>query len=502
MLRSIIVAAGVLRAAATRRPIAVASLAVGVLAAAVRIPRVWSDSLWQDEVASARILREPTFASVLHRVARTESTPPLWYALGWLLHAAGTPIVDVRLVSVAAGAATAALVVMLARRVLPLRLAVVAGLLAALGHEFLVHGHELRAYALLTLLSAVFALLLARTTAPLRRRDLVALAACTAAGLLTHYFFCFTVAAGLAWIVLEPSLRGRRRAPLAAVAAGMAVTLPWLPDALTQYHQDRFWWIGRFRLRPVVDTPLRLFTPAIRPIPLLVVCGVVFATLCVFGAIRLARTSAVGRLFVALGLGPLLLAALVWAAGVRIFALRNLVEIGPFVAVLAAASVAYLPQRARLTAAVAVATALAAGFFTFGTKPDAVPFGNIARVLVREGWGRRDPIAVFGGQNGFFSFRSPLEWYLPRQPELTLGRTTATPCDTVFAVVHSRKRAQRLRELGIAESSWIDGYDVLRLRLRGWPGEEALGRPSLITATTGHASCVSPVLAGRDRPLA
>ena len=59
---------------------------------------------------------------MLHRVVRTESTPPLWYSLGWLLHAAGASILDVRLVSVAAGAATAALVVTLARPLLPLRL--------------------------------------------------------------------------------------------------------------------------------------------------------------------------------------------------------------------------------------------------------------------------------------------------------------------------------------------------------------------------------------------
>jgi len=230
----------------------VLAAAIAVVAVAARLPHVWSDSLWQDEVASARILREPTFGAMLHRVVRTESTPPLWYTLGWLFHAAGASILDVRLISVAAGGATAALVVLLTREVLPLRLAAVAGLLAALGSSLLAHGHELRAYALLAALATTFAFLLARATRAQRTGNLVALGCCTAAGLLTHYFFCFTALAGLAWLLGEPELRGKRRRPLAALALGGAATLPWLPSALTQYHADRFWWIGPFRLREVV----------------------------------------------------------------------------------------------------------------------------------------------------------------------------------------------------------------------------------------------------------
>jgi len=36
-----------------------------------------------DEVASARIINEPTFPGMLAHVARTESTPPLYYLLAW-----------------------------------------------------------------------------------------------------------------------------------------------------------------------------------------------------------------------------------------------------------------------------------------------------------------------------------------------------------------------------------------------------------------------------------
>ncbi len=475
------------------------ALAIGVLAAAARLPHVWSDSLWQDEVASARILREPSFLTMLHRVVRTESTPPLWYSLGWLLHAAGASILDVRLVSVAAGAATAALVVVLARPLMPLRLAVVAGLLTGFGRTFLAHGHELRAYALLALVSVAFAWTLVRAQ---RRRDLVAVAACTAAGVLTHYFFCFTLLAGCVWIAFEPELRGRRRALGGAVVAGLVAASPWLPAAFVQYRQDRFWWIGPFTLHAVVSTPLKLFAPSVGSQPVQAVASLGFILLCYFGAVRLWRTSARGRLCVLLAAGPLLGAAAAWAAGSHIYAERNLIGVGPFAALLASAALVHLPQHARALAVATAVAALAVGFFSFGTAATAAPFDGIAHALVREGWRRNDPIAVFGGMPGFFSYRSPLEWYLPRQPELAFGRRTGRACSTVFAVVQSRSHARRLRALGDIESRWIDGYDVLRLRLHGWHTEHELGRPALITATVHHASCVAPVLSGRLKPLA
>src|SRR6476660_5434354 len=94
--------------------------AVALLAIAVRLPGVFTQALWQDEVASARIITEPTVPRLLGHVARTESTPPLWYLLGWLAHQAGAPTQDVRLLSVAAGAVLAAVVVDVAARVVTL----------------------------------------------------------------------------------------------------------------------------------------------------------------------------------------------------------------------------------------------------------------------------------------------------------------------------------------------------------------------------------------------
>src|SRR3954471_16109779 len=236
--------------------------AVAVAAVAARLPGLFTQSLSQDEVASARIIGEQTFPHLLVHVARTESTPPLWYTLAWVTHRSGVPIQDVRLLSVAAGATLAALVVDMAGSVLGLSFAALAGLMTAIGSQLVSHGRELRAYELLAVLAVVFArAVLAEVEAPSRRREL-ALAAVVAAGGLTHYFFAFMVVAALGWLWLDPATRAVRRRVTVAIGLGTLAAAPWLPVTLAQYHQDRFWWIGAFRLRPVLAVPLRLFTAA------------------------------------------------------------------------------------------------------------------------------------------------------------------------------------------------------------------------------------------------
>src|SRR6516162_10711469 len=144
------------------RRIDVTAAALGAATVVLRVPRALGEGLWQDEVASARILREPTLGRVLGHVARTESTPPLWYGLGWAVHQVGVGIVDVRLLSALFDGVFVALVVVLARRVVPPVPAVLAGVLDALGGNFAFAGRELRAYMLLALLAIAFALLLDR----------------------------------------------------------------------------------------------------------------------------------------------------------------------------------------------------------------------------------------------------------------------------------------------------------------------------------------------------
>jgi hypothetical protein len=454
-------------------------LAVAVVATAVRLPGVYTQAFWQDEVASARIINEPTFPRMLAHVARTESTPPLWYALGWLLRQAAAPMQDIRLLSVASGALLAALVVDVARRVVPLQLAALAGLLVALGGELVGHGQELRSYELLALLSLVLArCLLAEVEAPTGRHGL-ALGAAVAAGGLTHYFFAFSVLAALAWLWLDPCVRAMRRRATAAILSGGAVASAWAPVMLRQLHQGRFWWIGPFQLRTVVAAPARLFTYAYTNTPPGIAVSAAGLLLVVAGCARLGRTSAAGRLVAVLALGPLAEAAAVWAGGVRIFALRNLIEIAPFVAVAAVAGIAAVPRRAAVPLGAATAALLLLPFTPFTRSGGTPPYNAMARALVAEGWTPAEPVAVFGN---FYPYRAPLEWYLPHQPVLDASRLLKGVCRTVFV---------------------IRGHDVDRLRLhRPLETDRRLRGATFLSSPADKSPCVRPITTGRLASLA
>ncbi len=449
------------------------TIAVALVAVAARLPAVHTRALWEDETASARILSEGAFPHVLRHVARTESTPPLWYALGWLVHRAGVSIVDVRLLSVLAGGLLAAVVVDLARKLVPLEVAALAGLLVALGAEIVWHGSELRAYELLALLAALLGrALLAEVEAPSRRRE-VALAATVAAGGLTHFFFAFSVIAALAWLWLEPGARTARRRATIAIAAGGAVACAWAPVMLTQYHQDRFWWIGPFSVRYVAAVPLRMFTYAFSDTPTGAVLSVVAVGVVAAGAARLSRASAGGRLVAVLALAPTIEAAAVWAGGMRIFALRNLIGTAPFVAVAAAAALAAVPAR-RLSLALGAAAAAALALAVIGGRSGVLPYDAISRTLVADGWRASEPVAVFGD---FFQYRGPLEWYLPHRPTLDPSRPTNRVCRTLYV---------------------IRGDDVQRLRDAR---PDTLRHATILASPVDAPACVRPVRTGRTASL-
>ena len=143
---------------------------LGALAAGLRLPLALTTPFWQDEIASARILAEPNLPAVLRHVVRTESTPPLWYAVAWLVHLAGVPFVEVRLLSVAEDAVLVAGTVLLAARLVPRRFAALAGALVAGGAQFSAEGRWIRAYELFALLTVAlaFALLAPRHGRPPR----------------------------------------------------------------------------------------------------------------------------------------------------------------------------------------------------------------------------------------------------------------------------------------------------------------------------------------------
>ena len=81
--------------------ILLAALAVGA-----RLALLNHQSLWFDEIVSATLAKQP-FGAMLHDVARTESTPPLYYVLLWVwVRLFGTTAVALRSLSACFGLLT------------------------------------------------------------------------------------------------------------------------------------------------------------------------------------------------------------------------------------------------------------------------------------------------------------------------------------------------------------------------------------------------------------
>jgi hypothetical protein len=440
---------------AGERPHATVAVAAGVavVAAAATLPGAIDLPLWQDEVASARVLLEATPAGVVEHVSRTESTPPGWYLLAWLGQEAGIPVEGLRFLSVALAAALAGLTVVYARRFLPLWTAALAGILTALAWQVVAHGTEVRAYSLLALLTLVFALLLERAAAEPRLGQLVALAACTVAGVYTHYFFLLAVAAGLVWLAVERELRAAAIRVGGTILLGAATLLAWLPGLLDQVGAERFGWIDAFDPVKFAALPSALFwdpgtiyaelgadpgfwEAAVRVAILVLVLG---------GCAVLWKLSSSARLCALLVIVPVAVSGIAWLAGLRIITGRNLIGVTAFAAVALAAVLLPLPRRAALTAA-ALGLALAVFSYVRAPMPERVDFDRVADALVDAGWAPGDAILVIGSLP---DFRSPLEWYLPG--DVTLPEATPREACTAVWVVTDVAEGRELLDLASPE---------------------------------------------------
>jgi hypothetical protein len=466
-----------------------ALVAIGALG--LRIPGAVRDAFWQDEVASARIVHLASPVAALRQVARGEATPPLWYMLGWLLHTAGASPWDYRWLSVAAGAAAAAAAFYCAQRVLPTWAAVFAGSVTAVAWELVVHGRELRAYALFSLLTVVFPLALLRAVRRPDRQSLIMLAAVVACGTMTNYFFGLSVLAGAGWLWLEPAVGTRARRPTLAIAVGLIPLVLWSPVLIHQYRAERFAWIGPFSIRRLVDTPWLLFVHHVPGGALRTLAPWLFLVVLAAGVAALGARSAEGRLLASLAAVPFVLTTLAWAAGAHVFAARNLIGVVPFAAIALAAVTARLPRAAGVPVAVGALAALAVGSIRAEATPPT-PYDRIADQLAADGWRPQDPIVLLGN---FFAFRSPLEWYLPQQPRLTLGlRQAAGSCPAVYVVAQGpRNRARIARSRVLRTSRVVGGVLVGRLNTSTLP---RLAGSSSFTTTAG-ALCVRPVAEAR-----
>jgi hypothetical protein len=414
------------------------ALAAAAVSGAVNIPRAVETSFWQDEVGAARVITVSGPFSMLRAVVGTENHPPGFYALGWILDRLGVPVVWDRAISVLAAMAVSGLVVLYARRLMPLWGAALAGLLTALGWQFWRHGWELRPYALFSLTCVLFAFALERAAEQPARRRLAVLAAAVAAGAMTHFFFLFTLGAGLIWLYLRQRQFLRRDNPsgyrrlLLAMSVGLVPLLAWLPAFYKQFNSGRFR-IPAFSLRSALETYGALFVRG----HVSLAVGLLVLGLVLVGAVRLWRASELGRLCALCAVVPVAAASFVWLVGPNIYIAKNLIGAAPFAAVAIAAALMALPRPLAIVATASVTALVVAGYAQ--KRGQIIPeYDLVAAALIQEGWQEQDPIIVFGPP---YQLLHPLDWYLPGS-RLEVANWNGTPCPRVYVIgVGGRGRA-------------------------------------------------------------
>ena len=194
-----------------------------LLALALRLGTLGLQSLDADEGFTAQIARR-SFGDAMAQIPRTESTPPLYYALVWLwTQVFGTGEWGLRSLSALAGVAAVPVIYAIGAALRSPRVGLIAAAFATVSPLLVWYSQEARAYMLLMLLTSLAFLFVVR-----ERVWLWALA--SAAALATHYFAAVVIAPMALWMLW-------RRVPRARWAIG-AVTLAGLALLPLLRHQN------------------------------------------------------------------------------------------------------------------------------------------------------------------------------------------------------------------------------------------------------------------------
>ena len=199
-----------------------AMVAVGAL---LRFWHLGTQGLWWDEATSGWLIRGG-LGHVAPAVARSESTPPLYYLLAWgWTHVFGAGAVGLRSFSAVAGLATVPAAFAAGRTLATPRIGLIAAALVAVNPFLVWYSQEARAYALLALLSTIVLWMFARARERPSARRHVAWGVAAALALVTHYFAFFALLPEAVLLLADRRVPIRRRliGPGVAALGGIAL---------------------------------------------------------------------------------------------------------------------------------------------------------------------------------------------------------------------------------------------------------------------------------------
>jgi mannosyltransferase len=335
--------AGAGRRGAIRWPIYAPIVVLVALAVTVRVAWITHQSLWFDEVVSLTLAKQP-FDSMLRGVARTESTPPLYYAVLWVwVRIFGTTALALRSASALIGVGTVVVIYLTGRIRFSRGAAFVAGALAATDPMMIWYSQETRAYALVTLFLAGTLYYFVRSRARQCEHAPVGWGILAGLALATHYFAAFVVIPEA--LILIYGYRRRLRTLLPALAIPAVTGVLLLPLALHQRGAGHTNFIAGLSLRARIQQPLNEYLLGTYSISTshLALAWLVIAVLAIVSIRRRARGGEQHEAFlmVAIAAAAFLLPLLVASSA---FFHRNLIVVLP--PLVLAAGVAFAPRHA------------------------------------------------------------------------------------------------------------------------------------------------------------
>jgi mannosyltransferase len=244
------------RARVLASPASFAVVALTVLAAVLRFAWIGRQGFWVDEGYTAMLVHLSP-GKMLALIPKTESTPPLYYCVAWVLgRVFGYGEAGLRSLSAIAGVATVPVAYAAARKLISNRAGLIAAALTACSPLMIWYSQEARSYSLLVLLTAVSLLAFAYARARPTTRMLIAWVVASGLALATHYYALLAIAPQAVWLL---AAHGRRRSVQVGVGVVGLCGLALLPLAISQNGTDNASWIGLLPLGLRLDQFIRQF---------------------------------------------------------------------------------------------------------------------------------------------------------------------------------------------------------------------------------------------------
>jgi mannosyltransferase len=308
-----------------------------VVATALRLIHIGSQSYWGDEDATVRLMRQSLWHMFRYGIVTTEATPPLYYVIAaFWSRIFGTGEFALRSLSALVGVATVVVAYAIGVELRSRRGGLILAAFVSLSPLMVWYSQDARAYSLLIFLTSLALLFFAQALRTESSKSIWLWAFAAAAALTTHYFAIFVIAPEAVALLVFRKTRSRAIRPTILVAAIWIALLPLFLDQQSKTGHTS--WITYIGLTTRLKIALQWFVTGRWDynFPLIIAAGLCVA---IVGGIGLAARRLHERELVILGVGAsgLVLPVVMALVGLDYVIDRYLVAIWiPFAVVLAA----------------------------------------------------------------------------------------------------------------------------------------------------------------------